>query len=77
MSKVEFLLDVDYDGRPKQEASLPRPVYRIDVDGKAVMYKSMRQASKDTGISLSNIHSCAHGYTGTAGGYSWKFADCD
>ena len=37
------------------------------------MYPSISHASKDTGISLQNISSCAHKKRPTAGGYRWEF----
>lgn len=38
-----------------------------------VLYKSLTEASKQTGIYLSNISACCNGRLKSAGGYVWRF----
>lgn len=38
-------------------------------------YKSLHDASRRTGISVSNIYCCCKGRTTTAGGYQWQYKE--
>ena len=45
-----------------------------DIDGEVIAeYKSLNEASRRTGVSVSNIYCCCIGKTTTAGGYQWKY----
>lgn len=44
------------------------------IDGEVIAeYKSLNEASRRTGVSVSNIYCCCIGKTTTAGGYQWKY----
>ena len=38
-----------------------------------IVYKSMSEASRDTGVPLGNISYCCNGKLKSAGGYTWKY----
>lgn len=38
-----------------------------------VIYESLTEAAKHTGISITSISLCVNGHQGTAGGYEWQF----
>jgi len=62
-----------------------RPVAQFSLDGKFIKeYKTIREASRETGIRHENIRNCAAKqiinkekgyYTKSAGGYKWEFVD--
>ena len=48
-------------------------IYQVDINGALVKkYKSVKDASMDTGISVSFINNCLRGRQKRAGGYIWK-----
>lgn len=51
--------------------ALSKQVKCIDT---GVVYSSMHQAQKETGINNGSISSCCNGKIKTAGGYHWQFA---
>jgi hypothetical protein len=53
---------------------LRRSVSQLGADGNLIkVFKSMKDAEKETGIRTGNISKCCHGIVKTAGGYQWKF----
>ena len=52
-----------------------RPVIMLDVETMRTIsvFKSAREANKETGISYKSISSVCNGKSKTAGGYIWKF----
>lgn len=51
-----------------------KPVLQYSIDGKFISeYKSLSEASINTGIDISGISSCCRGESLTAGKYIWKF----
>lgn len=57
--------------KDKLSAEHSKPINRIE-DGKT--YKSIKEASKDIGISSTAICNCLKGKTKSAGGYHWEYA---
>lgn len=58
------------------EYSLSKPVCKYALDGRLLnTYKSIKEASKQTGIAQGNICRCCRGKDGsmTAGGFIWKY----
>lgn len=53
-----------------------QPVISIDKDNKVNFYKSVCEASRETGILQSCISMVVNGKRRTAGGYVWKKGDC-
>ena len=51
------------------------PKRRILCVNRGVIFESVSDASKETGISRSNITMCANGRRKTAGGYKWVYAE--
>lgn len=44
------------------------------IDGEVIAeYKSLNEASRRTGVNVSNIYCCCIGKTTTAGDYQWKY----
>lgn len=53
-----------------------RPVEQYDLDGNFIKrYKSIGEASKETGAFHSSILHCCRGFYKQSNGYVWKFAD--
>lgn len=58
------------------EYSHNKPVYQVTLDGETVAkYKSIKHASEITKISRTSITNVLTGWSITAGGYKWKYAD--
>lgn len=54
--------------------SRQRSVYKISKDGRnIVLYASISEASRDTGIGITSIANCLSGLHKTAGSYIWKY----
>jgi hypothetical protein len=49
-----------------------RKVINLDT---GIIYKSMKDAEKQTGIGWSSISNCVRGLSRTAGGYRWSYAE--
>ena len=49
------------------------PVICTDINGNKKVYTSLSEASKETGINISNICRCCKGRTKKAGGYRWEY----
>lgn len=63
----------NYDaGRELLDAANRRKVKCLDT---GVVYDSIRQAHKETGICLTSLSSAARGVYKHAGGYEWKYLD--
>jgi group I intron endonuclease len=59
--------------RETMTRAVGRRVYQKDADGKIIaLYASMPEASRATGIGLSNIKKCVCGKSKTAGSYIWE-----
>lgn len=56
------------------EATVKKPVRCIET---GIVYSSMRNAYKETGIHANSISRCCNGTHKTAGGYHWEYADDD
>lgn len=55
---------------------LDRPINQFKLNGEFVaQYKSLRDASADTGIPYSQIYACVNGVTRKAAGYIWRKAE--
>lgn len=54
-----------------------KPIIRIDKFGNAKLYNSLSQASKECGVSVSNICNCCKNKRKTAGGYVWKYSEVE
>ena len=48
-----------------------------DKQGKEKIYKSISDASRETGVCCANICRCCKGKTKTAGGYKWEYAEVE
>lgn len=51
---------------------VPRPVVCVDT---GIVYRSAVEAQEKTGCGFGNIYRCCNNGRGTAGGYSWQYAD--
>lgn len=52
---------------------LSRKVIQLDLNDNVLnIFKSMRQAERETGVLVGNISSCCNGKTKSAGGYKWR-----
>lgn len=52
-------------------------IVRIDYNGNKKFYKRMRDASKETGISINSITKSCKGRVLVGGGYLWRYTDTD
>lgn len=56
--------------------SKSRPVAQIE-DGKVIaVFKSIKEAGRQTGIKRTGINNVVCGIAKTAGGFNWKYCDC-
>lgn len=52
---------------------LSQKVIQLDLNGNVLnIFKSMRQAERETGVFASNISSCCNGKAKSAGGFKWR-----
>ena len=52
---------------------LSQKVIQLDLNDNVLNeFESMRQAERETGVSVGNISSCCNGKTKSAGGYKWR-----
>ena len=52
---------------------LSQKVIQLDLNDNILnVFKSMRQAERETGVLVGNISSCCNGKTKSAGGYKWR-----
>ncbi len=59
------------------EAAHAVPVVQMSADGKTdiMEYKSIAEASRQTGVERSNISACCRGISATAHGFGWSYKD--
>lgn len=54
------------------------PVFQCSLDGAVIKrYGSAKEATKETGVNVTNISRVARGLAKTAGGFVWKYEDTD
>lgn len=57
-------------------AKAAKSVVQMDMDGNEISrFKSGQEAERETGIPNGNIGRCCKGYTKSAGGYKWRYAN--
>lgn len=69
---LKSLADIRRAEKEKSRTKLDKPVRCID---KNIIYCSMAEAERQTGICYSGISLVCHGKQKTAGGYSWEFVE--
>lgn len=70
---LEMAIDESIDRFNKNGIKKPVPVIQLSCNGTVIAHwKSMSQASKDTGVLVSSISQCVSGKIKTAGGFKWK-----
>ena len=52
-----------------------KPVMQIFPNGKSVIYKGVKDASRKTGINRCQIAKCCKNISKSAGGYEWRYVD--
>lgn len=59
----------------KHKPSRGTPIKQYGINGFIAEFKSVAEASRNTGINRSNISNCCCGLSKTAGGFIWKYAN--
>ena len=60
--------------KSQKDSSKNKAVCQYDLDGNLInTYKSIHQASRETGVNRCNISSCCGGNNKTANGFIWRF----
>ena len=77
LSNLEWCTErenVIHGTRTKRAAEkLSKKVIQLDLNDNVLNeFESMRQAERETGVSVGNISSCCNGKTKSAGGYKWR-----
>lgn len=70
--KRKRVLNTDWE---KMASKLRKPVRRISADGKITIFRSMKEAEKETGVKNGNISKCCRGAVRTAGGCRWELVE--
>ena len=63
-----------WSGKTGSEHHSSRPIIQSDLNGNFVSYfDSATDASRDTGVTMSNIAKACKGYRKSAGGFAWSY----